>query len=203
MLLVGLSGGIGSGKSSVGRALAARGATVIDADQVAREILAPGSPGERAVLERFGPAVARPDGALDRQALAAVVFADDRERGDLEAITHPLVHLEVMGRTAAAEASVVVVEVPLLDAARRREYAFDKVVLVATPPEDAVQRAVARGMGEDDVRARMADQPNDDQRRAVADRVLDNSGTPVDLEAEVDRLWRWLTARAGPAGPGS
>ena len=195
MLLVGLSGSLGSGKSTVGRALAARGAAVIDADRVARDVLAPGSPGAQAVLDHFGARVRRADGSVDRQALAAIVFADHDQRAALEAITHPLVHHEVGRRVAELGDTVVVVEIPLLDAARRHQYGFDVVVLVETAPGTAVRRAVGRGMAEADARARMAAQPTAAQRRQVADRTLLNDGSRADLEAAVDDLWAWLQAR--------
>jgi len=175
---------------------------VIDADQVARDILAPGGEGERTVLERFGSQVTRPDGTLDRQALAAVVFADAGQRQALEALTHPLIHEEVARRVAASSAEVVVVELPLLDSDRRRQYGFDVVVLVDTPEETAVRRAVARGMAAGDVRARFAAQPTDQDRRSAADWVLSNAGTPEALEAEVGELWLWLHRRDGPVATG-
>ena len=192
MLLVGLSGSLGSGKSTVGRALAARGAAVIDADQVARDVLAPGSAGAQAVLEHFGPGVRRPDGSIDRQALAEVVFADPDQRAALEAITHPLVNQEVRRRVAELGDAVIVVEMPLLDARRRDQYGFDVVVLVETPPDIAVRRAAGRGMTEDEARARTAAQPTAQQRRQVADRTLANDGTQAELETAVEALWAWL-----------
>lgn len=195
MLLVGLSGSLGSGKSTVGRALAARGAAVIDADRVAREVLAPGSAGAQAVFDHFGDGVRRPDGSVDRQALAAIVFSDRDERAALEAITHPLVHQDVGRRVAELGDAVIVVEIPLLDAARRHQYGFDTVVLVETTPDIAVRRAVGRGMSEADARARMAAQPTTAQRRQVADRTLANDGSRADLEAAVDALWAWLQTR--------
>jgi len=195
VLLVGLSGSLGSGKSTVGRALAARGAAVIDADRVARDVLAPASPGAQAVLDHFGGGVRRPDGSVDRQALAAIVFADPDERAALEAITHPLVHHEVRRRVAELGDTVIVVEIPLLDAARRHQYGFDVVVLVETSPDIAVRRALGRGMTEADARARMAAQPTAAQRRQVADRTLANDGSRADLEAAVDDLWAWLQTR--------
>ncbi len=195
MLLVGLSGSLGSGKSTVGSALAARGAAVIDTDRVAREVLAPGNPGSQAVLEHFGPEVRGPEGSIDRQALAAIVFADPGQRGVLEAISHPLVHKEVSRRVAELGDAVIVVEIPLLDAARRDEYGFDVVVLVEVQPDIALRRAVGRGMTEDDARARMAAQPTAAQRRQVADCVLGNDGDRADLEAAVDGLWAWLRAQ--------
>lgn len=195
MLLVGLSGSLGSGKSTVGSALAARGAAVIDTDRVAREVLAPGNPGSQAVLEHFGPEVRGPEGSIDRQALAAIVFADPGQRGVLEAISHPLVHKEVSRRVAELGDAVIVVEIPLLDAARRDEYGFDVVVLVEVQPDIALRRAVGRGMTEDDARARMAAQPSAAQRRQVADRILGNDGARADLEGAVDELWDWLQAQ--------
>jgi dephospho-CoA kinase len=198
VLLVGLSGSLGSGKSTVGRALAARGAAVIDADQVARDVLAPGGAGAQAVLEHFGPGVRRPDGSIDRQALAEVVFADPDQRAALEAITHPLVNQEVRRRVAELGDAVIVVEMPLLDARRRDQYGFDVVVLVETPPDIAVRRAAGRGMTEDDARARMAAQPTALQRRQVADRTLVNEGTRAELEGAVDVLWAWLRTQSSP-----
>jgi len=140
-------------KSTVGSALAARGAAVIDTDRVARDVLAPGHPGAQAVLEHFGPEVRGPDGSIDRQALAAIVFADPDQRVVLEAISHPLVHKEVSRRVAELGDAVIVVEIPLLDAACRDQYGFDVVVLVEVQPDIALRRAVGRGMTEDDARA--------------------------------------------------
>lgn len=196
-MLVGLTGGIGSGKSTVGRALAARGATLIDADEVARRVVAPGTPGEQAVLARFGPAVKGPDGHIDRKALAALVFADPGELRALEGIIHPLVHDQIARELSSArgEAPVVVLELPLLSAGGRRRYDLDVVVLVEAPEDLAVSRAVSRGMSEQDVRARMAAQPTDQDRRAAADRALVNDGDMAALEQAVDELWAWLAAR--------
>jgi dephospho-CoA kinase len=191
---VGLTGGLGAGKSTVGKALATRGAAVIDADQVARRVIEPGSDGERAVLERFGPAVKGPDGHLDRQALASIVFANAPELLALEAITHPLVHDEIARELASSPAEVVVIELPLLTAGGRQKYGLDFVVLVDTPEELAVRRAVGRGMAEPDVRARMAAQPSSRERRAASDWVLVNDGDQAQLEAAVDELWARLTA---------
>jgi dephospho-CoA kinase len=198
---VGLTGSLGSGKSTVGRALAARGATVIDADEVARRVVAPGTAGEQAVLARFGPAVTAPDGHLDRKALAAVVFADPGERRALEAITHPLVRGQMAQELSSARAPVVVIELPLLTASGRRQYDLDRVVLVEAPEDLAVSRAVSRGMAEQDVRARIAAQPSDADRRAAADRVLVNDGDRAQLEQAVDELWVWLGAGQAGAGP--
>ncbi len=192
---VALTGGLGSGKSTVGKALAARGATVIDADQVARRVIEPGSAGEQAVLAHFGPGVSGPDGHLDRTALAAIVFADPGERLALEAITHPLVHEEIARELSSARSPVVVLELPLFGGSRRPEYDLDAVVLVSTPEDLAIKRAVARGMTEHDVRARLAAQPTDADRRAGADWILANDGDEAQLERAVDELWEWLEAR--------
>jgi dephospho-CoA kinase len=202
-VVVGLSGAIGSGKSTVGRALASRGAKVIDADQVAREVLAPGSDAERAVLKRFGPAIVQGDGGLDRRALAAVVFADAGARKDLEAITHPLILRSVQGAVAASTANVLVVELPLLDLDRRRQYGFDVVVLVDVTNELAVSRAVGRGMTESEARARMYAQPSRSQRLEAADWVLDNNGDLAHLEEQVERLWRHVSRSVSRGGIGS
>lgn len=194
LIRVGLTGGLGSGKSTVGKALAAKGAVVIDADEVARRLVAPGTPGEQAVLDRFGAGVMDPDGHIDRKALAAVVFADPAERRALEAITHPLVHDEIARALSSLRAPVVVIELPLLTMDGRDRYHLDVVVLVDTPEDAAVSRAVTRGMAEQDARARIAAQPTDAERRAAADRVLVNDGDEAALERAVDELWDWLRA---------
>jgi dephospho-CoA kinase len=191
---VGLTGGLGSGKTTVAKALAARGAVVIDADQVARRVIEPGSAGEQAVLERFGPTVRGPDGHVDRQALADIVFADPDERLALEAIIHPLVHDKIAVELSSLRAPVVVIELPLLTAARRPQYDLDFVVLVDTPEELAIKRAVGRGMSEQDARARIAAQPTATERRAAADWALVNDGDEAHLEAAVDALWERLAA---------
>jgi dephospho-CoA kinase len=176
---------------------------VIDADQVARHVLAPGSPGERAVLAHFGPTVVGPHQDVDRAALARLVFSSPVDRRALEAITHPLIRDEVTKGIAAARAAgaqVVVVELPLLDGARRRQYALDVAVLVDAPEAVAVRRAVERGMPEADVRARMAAQPSPEERGAATDRVLTNDGGPTDLDDQVAGLWEWLLDLASKDG---
>jgi dephospho-CoA kinase len=193
MLRVGLSGGIGSGKSTVARALARRGAVVIDADAIAREVVEPGRPGLGAVVERFGPGVLDGGGRLDRPALAALVFEDAAARADLNAIVHPLVAVETARRMAAAPPeSVVVLDVPLLVESARSGY--DVVVIVEAPEAVRLERLVERGMAPDDARRRMAAQAGDAERRKVADVVLDNSGTPEDLEAQIEGLWLQLSS---------
>ncbi len=207
VLRVGLTGTLGAGKSTVGKAMATRGAVVIDADQVARDVTAQGSPGERALLEHFGDrATARSGPAgepphLDRRRLADIVFSDATERLALEAITHPLIRTEVLRRVALAPAEIVVIEIPLLDKSRRFDYGLDVVVLMDAPEKVAVQRALARGMTETGARARMAAQPSGAERRLLADRVLVNDGSMEDLESAVDELWAWLV-RKTPRGSG-
>lgn len=190
---VGLSGGIGSGKSTVAAMLRARGAVVVDADALARDVVEPGTPGLAAVVARFGDGVMAPEGSLDRAALAAIVFADPAALADLEAITHPLVAERAAALLAAAPTgSVVVYDVPLLvekDLAR----AYDRVVIVDAPDDVRVERLVVRGMSRPDALARMAAQAPRAERLAVADDVLDNTGDESALQAQVDRLWAALT----------
>jgi dephospho-CoA kinase len=193
MLRVGLSGGIGSGKSTVARALARRGAIVIDADAIAREVVEPGEPGLAAVVERFGPEVLDSDGRLDRPRLAALVFDDAGARADLNAIVHPRVAAETARRIAAAPSdAVVVIDVPLLVEAARSGY--DAVVIVEAPEAVRLERLVGRGMAPDDARRRMSAQASDADRRKVADVILDNAGSEEDLERQIDALWAQLTA---------
>jgi dephospho-CoA kinase len=193
MLRVGLSGGIGSGKSTVARALARRGAIVIDADAIAREVVEPGQPGLAAVVERFGPEVLDADGRLDRPKLAALVFDDATARADLNAIVHPRVAVETARRMAAAPSdAIVVIDVPLLVEAARSGY--DVVVIVEAPEAVRLERLITRGMSPDDARRRMAAQASDADRRKVADVILDNAGSEDDLERQIDALWAQLTA---------
>ncbi len=196
MLRIGLTGGIGSGKSTVSALLAERGAVVVDADRIAREVVEPGSPGLAAVVEAFGPEVLTADGALDRPALATVVFADPEARARLDGIVHPLVRHRTAELVAAApEGAVVVNDVPLL-VETGQAGSYDLVLVVEAEAEIRVARLVQRGLSEEDARARIAAQATDEQRRAVADVVLDNSGTPEQLAAQVDRFW---TERVQPA----
>jgi dephospho-CoA kinase len=194
-LQVGLTGGIGSGKSTVSARLAELGAVVVDYDVLAREAVEPGTAAIREIEQRFGAEVIAPDGTLDRPRLGAVVFADESARRDLEAITHPAIRDLAAERVAAAPAgSVVVHDHPLLVEMGMAERC-DVVVVVDVDPELQVQRLVEhRGMSEPDARARLAAQATREQRRAAADEVLDNSGTPDELRAAVDALWERLTA---------
>ena len=197
MLVIGLTGGIGSGKSTVGELLVALGAALIDADKISREVVAPGAPALAAVVERFGDGVLLADGNLDRPALAAVVFGDDEARLALNAIMHPAIGAE-MGRRLAAQAGtdqVVLLDIPLLaeGQARREQYGMAGIVVVDTPIETAVERLVGnRGMAEADARARIAAQATREARRAIADHIVDNAGDRSALEAEVDRAWAWI-----------
>lgn len=197
-LRVAVTGGIGAGKSSVSRLLAAHGATVVDADAIAREVVEPGSPGLAAVVEAFGPDVVTADGALDRAALGAVVFADVGARRRLEGITHPLVRERSEARLAAVPAGeVAVYDVPLLaEAGTAGRVGFDVVVVVRADPEVRVERLVGRGLAADDARRRIAAQASDAEREALADVVVDNSGTPAELETRIAAVAADLAARA-------
>jgi dephospho-CoA kinase len=198
VLLVGLTGGIGSGKSEVARMLAARGAVVRDADDLARDAVEPDTPGHRAIVARFGPGVLAEDGTIDRAELASLVFADPAARRDLEAIVHPEVRrrFEAVVREHLGSERVVVLDSPLLvETGRYRD--FDTVVLVAAPVETQVARLIQeRGMREEDVRARIAAQLPLEEKARVAEFILDNGGTLAELEAQVDRLWPELERRA-------
>jgi dephospho-CoA kinase len=201
VLLVGLTGGIGSGKSTVSSLLAERGAVVVDADAITRSLQVPGQPVFDAMVERFGPGIVAADGSLDRQAVASVVFTDEAARKDLEAIVHPAVGLEMVRRLQehGGTDSVVVYDVPLLVESGKTGYGA--VVVVDVDPDIAVARLVAhRGFDEADARARIANQVDRSARLAVADRVVDNSGTLEELEAQVDDVWAWLVERQREAG---
>lgn len=190
MLRIGVTGGIGSGKSTVSRRLGELGAQVVDADAVAREVVEPGEPTLRRIRERFGDTVIRQDGSLDRAALAAVVFPDPQALAALDAITGPAIAERVAQRRATVPRDgVSVYDMPLL--VERSLWVHEHLAFVVeTDVETRVRRLVEqRGLGEDDVRHRIAAQATDEQRRAAADVVLDNSGTPDDLVRAVDALW--------------
>jgi len=197
VLLVGLTGGIGSGKSTVARMLSVRGAVVLDSDVLAREAVEPGTSGFDAVVARFGDGVLGSDGTLDRHALASIVFADDAARADLEAIVHPAVRRAIAEAVAAHAHTddVVVVDSPLLIETGAHE-GFPLVVVVTASADARVARLVERGMDEADVGARMAAQMPLEEKVALADLVVDNDGTPAELEERVDRLWSDLRRRA-------
>lgn len=197
MLRVGLTGGIGAGKGEVARRLAAHGALVIDADQVAREVVAPGTPGLAQIAEAFGSRVLQLDGSLDRPLLGELVFSDEALRGKLNAIVHPLVGERMREiEEAAGQPEIMVHEIPLL-AENGLAAAFDVVVVVDVPPQVQLERLVStRGMTSAHARARMSAQASREQRLAVATLVVDNSGTLDDLDDRVAALWADLSRRA-------
>jgi dephospho-CoA kinase len=194
VILIGLSGGIGSGKSTAAALLEARGAVVLDADRIAHDILAPGGAAVAAGAERFGPAV-------DRPKLRSVVFADPAARRDLEAITHPLIYAEMASRLGGSfEAdTVVVVDAPLLvETGGRDRIGMQALVVVAAEQSQQIQRVVARGsMTADEAATVIAAQAPAERKLAAADYVLDNRGSPEDLEAGVETLWTELLRRFG------
>ncbi len=207
MLTVGLTGGIGAGKSAVAAALARRGAAVIDTDVLAREVIAPGTPGFDAVLDRFGPDVLAPDGSVDRARLASVVFAAPAARADLEAIVHPAVRAAVAERLAGLEragARVALVVVPLLVETGPGRYGLDRVLVVDAPEDVALERLTAgRGMAEQDARARIAAQATRTERLRAADYVLVNVGTLDELDEMAGCAWRWIEGLLAPRGAGA
>lgn len=199
MRSVGLTGGIGSGKSTVSALLAKRGAVVIDADAITREVQAPGSPVLAAMVERFGPTILDDDGALIRQAVADIVFNDPAALADLNGIVHPAVTARMAERMAelADTDALVILDIPLLVEGGREGLAG--IIVVDVDPEVAVQRLVEhRGMREDDARARMARQASREERLTKADIVIDNSGTLADLEAAVADAWPRIVALGQP-----
>ncbi|MFJ9840071.1 dephospho-CoA kinase [Kitasatospora sp. NPDC101155] len=197
MLKIGLTGGIGAGKSEVSRLFAARGAVIVDSDLIAREVVAPGTDGLAAVVAEFGPQVLREDGTLDRPALGAVVFGDPERLQALNAIVHPLVRARSAELEAAAAPDAVVVhDVPLL-AENGLAPLFDVVVVVDAADEVRLDRLVRlRGMAEQEARARMAAQATREGRLAIADLVIDNGGPLEALSARVDEVWAELAKRA-------
>lgn len=193
MVKVGLTGGIGAGKSEVSRLLASYGAVIVDADKIAREVVEPGTPGLAAVVEEFGDGVLTPDGTLDRPKLGGIVFADPEKLKALNAIVHPLVG----ARSAELEASagpdaVVVHDVPLLTENGLAPL-YDLVVVVDAAPQTQLDRLVRlRGMAEDEAKSRMAAQATREQRLAIADLVVDNDGPMEALEPQVRAVWERL-----------
>jgi dephospho-CoA kinase len=196
MQLVGLTGGIGAGKSTVAAMLAERGAVVIDADAIVRDLYAPGSAVHRRIVERFGDRVVLPDGSLDRAKIAQAVFADDDARHALNAIVHPEVMAVIAQRVDELKASdsVVVLDVPLLVEVGGRE-GLDLVVVVDAGEDARIARLTSeRGMSADDARARMSVQASTEQRRALADVLIRNDASVDDLRAQVDAVWDRLGA---------
>jgi len=199
MLLVGLTGGIGSGKSTVARLLERRGAVVIDADRLAREAVAKGTPGFERVVDTFGASIVGPEGDLDRRALAAIIFSDPERKAALEGIVHPEVARRFGERVDELRGTdrVVVYVSPLLVELGLAP-AFDVVIVVTASPHLRVSRvASGRDLSPEDVRARMATQATDEQRMEVAHILVDNDGSLAELEPQVDRIWDDLAARAG------
>jgi dephospho-CoA kinase len=181
----------------VAELLVARGAVLIDADQLARDVVAPGGPAYQPLIDKFGQGIVAPDGTIDRPALAAVAFADDAARSELNAITHPAIGVAMLeARAAQAETDhIVVLAIPLLTALHRETMQLDKVVVVDSPIEVALERLLSqRGMDRADAEARIRAQISREERVQGADYVLDNSGDRAALETEVARLWDWLVA---------
>jgi dephospho-CoA kinase len=188
---------MGAGKSTVAEMLVARGAVLVDGDQVAREVVEPGQPALDRIAERFGPTVLDGEGRLDRPALAAVAFADDQSRRDLEAITHPAIQAEFARRVLAAPAdAIVVLDVPLLvESGKANERGYHCVIVVEAPRELRLDRLEGRGVDRADAEARIAAQATDEERRAVATWVLHNDDDLAKLERQVDTVWADLVAR--------
>lgn len=198
MRLIGLTGGIGAGKSTVSAGLAAKGAAVIDADAIVRELQQPGTVVFTEMVERFGPGVVTADGELDRAAIAEVVFTDETALADLGAIVHPWVHEEIQRRLDEYGPTdrVVILDVPLLV-----ESGWEGMlgtIVVDLDPDVAVQRLIEhRGFTEDDARNRIAQQATREHRLSKADFVIDNHGQPHELDPEIDRAWEWIQALDG------
>jgi dephospho-CoA kinase len=206
VLIVGLTGGIGAGKSTVARLLAERGAQIIDVDELGRRVLAPGGRAQAAVGAAFGPQIIAADGTIDRPALAKIVFADGAALSRLTDISHPAINEEIVDELSALDPSAIAV----LDMAVLTEstlgqvadpYRYRFVVTVEADPAQREERAVARGSGRDDVRNRMARQSDEATRRQVADFVITNDGSPEDLVGQVARLWQRLSALQAAEAP--
>jgi dephospho-CoA kinase len=199
MMRVGLTGGIGAGKSTVSRMLAERGAVVVDGDQISRELVLPGEPALAEIVDRFGPDVLLPDGQLDRSGLAAIVFPDAQALEALDAIMHPRIAARAEEMLAAAERAgtrIVIYDMPLLVENGSAEQ-FDVVVVVHAPIEVRLARLAVRGINVADARERMSRQASDEQRAAVANILIDNGGDAEQLSAQVDRAWYLLQAALG------
>ncbi|WP_419853997.1 dephospho-CoA kinase [Candidatus Poriferisodalis sp.] len=196
MLIVGLTGGIGAGKSSVARLLAGHGAAVVDVDALGREIIAPGGSAVQAVLQRFGSELAGPDGGIDRPALASIVFNDPDKLAALNEISHPAINelldeqIESIG--AAGTANVVVLDMAVLvesTLGRDTRFPYEVVITVEAPPDVRLERLVERGMTPDDAKARLASQATDEQRREAANFVIGNGGGSAELAEATGELW--------------
>ncbi len=196
MLIVGLTGGIGAGKSTVAGLLASHGAAVVDVDALGREIIAPGGAAVEPVLERFGDHLRGPDGGVDRPALAAIVFNDPDELAALNEISHPAINELLDERISsiceAGTASVVVLDMAVLTEStlgRNTRFPYEIVVTVEAPPDVRMERLVERGMSADDAKARLASQATDEQRREVSNFVIGNGGTADELTDATAQLW--------------
>src|SRR5262245_24351683 len=196
--VIGLAGGIGTGKSTVAQILQELGAVVIDADKVGHDVYRPGSEGFRQVVDAFGPGVVAPDGSIDRRALGAIVFADAAALARLNAIVHPLIGGELAARVAAARAAhperpIVVEAAVLVEAGWHGGGLVDRLWVVTARPETAIARVMTtRGLAQAEVERRMAAQLSDAERRRVADLVIENDGSPAELRARVEAAWRTL-----------
>ncbi|MEZ5168692.1 MAG: dephospho-CoA kinase [Acidimicrobiales bacterium] len=206
MIEIGLTGGIGSGKSTVADGLVARGAVLIDADRIVRELQEPGQPVFLAMVERWGEAIVDAEGRLDRAAVAAIAFGDEAELKALNDLVHPAVGKEMVRRRKAVESTdaVVILDIPLLVRADGESIAdqyanLAGIIVVDVDPEIAVARLVRhRGFDEKDARARIRNQATREARRAVADRVIDNSGTFEELRPQIDFVWSWIKTLPHP-----
>ena len=197
MLAVGITGGIGSGKTAVAELLVGHGAVLVDADQVARDVVAPDGPAYQPLIDRFGRGIVAADGTIDRPALAALAFADEESRLALNALTHPAIGAAMIEARDAHEGTddIVVLAIPLLTVAHRETVKLHKVVVVDTPTDVALERLLSqRGFDRADAEARIRSQISREVRRQEADYVIDNSGDLAALEAEVGKLWEWLLA---------
>jgi len=197
VLLVGLTGGIGAGKSTVADLLAERGAVTVDADEAARAVVGPGQPALAKLVDRFGPGILDADGRLDRAALAKLAFEDEESRRDLEAITHPAINEEFSRRVAEAPSdAIVVLDVPLLvESPQARKRPYQTVIVVEAPRDIRLARLEARGFDRADAEARMTAQAGDEERRKIATYVVDNAGDLAALKRQVDEIWADLQRR--------
>ena len=201
MLTVGLTGGIGAGKSTVAGLLVDHGAKLVDADLVAREVVAPGGPAYQPLIDRFGPEIVEAGGMIDRPKLAELVFGHPEALADLNAITHPAIGIEMINRRDlyAATDEIVVMDIPLLKSVHRQTLSLVAVIVVDTPTELALERLVTlRGMSRADAEARIGAQIDRAARLDGADLVIDNSGDHAHLQSEVDRVWAVLTGLRRP-----